>query len=188
MEARRRQKNIQRAAIAGVAVLLLLIGGYFAYTAITREEIGESFATSGVNNHISPEQTVDDYSTDPPTSGAHWGSVEQWGVHTEPVPNELQVHNLEHGGIVIQYDEETLPEDALQSLTDKVNSIPVKVILAPREGMEDPIVLTAWGRMLTLTEYDEAQVDDFIDAHIDNGPETIQSETQLLDRWRERND
>ncbi len=188
VEARRRQKNIQRLAIAGVAALILAIGGYYAYSAITHEEPGESFATSGVNDHVDPSQTVTDYNSNPPTSGQHWGSVADWGVHEEPVPNELQVHNLEHGGIVIQYNAETIDPVALQDLTDKVNEIPVKVILAPREGMTEPIVLTAWGRLLRLQEYDEGQVDDFIDAYIDEGPETIQSETQLLNRWRDRQD
>lgn len=188
IETRRRKKNIQRAAIAGVVALLLVIGGYYAYAAITHEEPGEAFATSGENNHIEQGQTVDDYTTDPPTSGRHWSNVARWGVYTEPVPNEQQVHSLEHGGIVIQYDAERIQQDALQDLTDKVNEIPVKVILAPRDGMAAPITLTAWGRMLELQEYDEAQVDAFIDAYIDEGPETIQEETQLLDRWRERND
>ena len=188
IEARRRQKNTQRGIVAGVALLVLAIGGYFAYAAITREELGETFQTSGVNEHVAADQTVSDYNSNPPTSGLHWSTIGPWGVQDAPVANEQQVHNMEHGGVVIQYDAATLPADALQDLKDKVNEIPTKVVLAPREGMDSPIALTSWGRMLKLQAYDEAQIDGYIDLYIDKGPEKIQAETQLLERWRERRD
>ncbi len=52
--------------------------------------------------------TIVKYNSNPPTSGSHYpvttGTVPApTGVHTSPIQNEIQVHNLEHGHIGIQY-------------------------------------------------------------------------------------
>src|SRR5262249_14496555 len=40
----------------------------------------------------------------PPTSGQHWGNTwADWQMYDKPVPPEVFVHNLEHGGIVLLY-------------------------------------------------------------------------------------
>ena len=39
----------------------------------------------------------------PPTSGRHFYQWVLWGDYTEPVPLIKEVHNLEHGGMIIQY-------------------------------------------------------------------------------------
>jgi hypothetical protein len=51
------------------------------------------------NQHIDVPQTFDDYNSTPPTSGPHYGQLAAWGVHEQPLPNELQIHNLEDGGV-----------------------------------------------------------------------------------------
>ena len=43
------------------------------------------------------------YNSDPPTSGPHLPHIAPWGVHTRPITRELQVHNLEDGGVVVNY-------------------------------------------------------------------------------------
>lgn len=178
---RRRQKQIQRIAIAAAAVVVLLVGGVFLYRAITNEEPGRFVQAPSVNSHVPDGQQVTNYTTDPPTSGQHWGSVAPWGVHSEPVPNELQVHNLEHGGVVMQYNCDDCPE--IQAVLEEIaNSCSVKLITAPRPGMEHTIAVTAWERILTLDEMDREQIDRFIDAYADKGPERIQSESQAWQR------
>ena len=44
------------------------------------------------------------YNSNPPTSGPHLPYIAPWGVHTEPISKELQVHNLEDGGVMVQYN------------------------------------------------------------------------------------
>ena len=43
------------------------------------------------------------YNSDPPTSGPHMPGIAPWGFYDKPIPKEYQVHNLEDGGVVIQY-------------------------------------------------------------------------------------
>ena len=40
----------------------------------------------------------------PPTSGPHYSQLADWGIHDEPISNELQVQNLEDGGVMVQYN------------------------------------------------------------------------------------
>src|SRR5258706_7161780 len=82
------------------------------------------------------------YNSDPPTSGPHLPYIAPWGVHVRPIPRELQVHNLEDGGVVVQYGCEC--PDVVTRLRDIVNRYDRHVILAPYPGMQSRIWLTAW--------------------------------------------
>ncbi len=46
-----------------------------------------------------------------------------------------------------------------------------KLIANPRVGMDSPLILTAWGRMLKLNNIDQGQINDFIHYFRNNGPE-----------------
>ena len=43
------------------------------------------------------------YNSFPPSSGPHFQTPAPWGIYEEPIKQTILVHNLEHGGIVIQY-------------------------------------------------------------------------------------
>jgi hypothetical protein len=117
------------------------------------------------NQHIGPEAvgTVT-YNSTPPTSGPHLGQVAQWGVHSEPIPNELQVHNLEDGGVMVQYDCEDCDE-LVNQLAGVVRRYHEAVILAPYPDMPNRIALTAWGRIDAFDEFDEERIVSFIEAY-----------------------
>jgi len=121
-------------------------------------------------NHLPDGQRYAGYNSNPPTSGPHWASPASWGVYREPLADETLVHNLEHGGVWISY------KDAKDTdLADKLAAIARryrKVVLAPRPADDAPIALAAWGRLLKLQAFDEAQIVAFIDAyHGKTGPE-----------------
>lgn len=181
-QARRRQKRIRTVALIVVAVLVLGAVSVFAYQSITYEEPGETVADLG-GGHVPDGTIVEDYNTDPPTSGQHYAQTARWGVHEEPVPNENQVHNLEHGGIVIQYND-SVSEEQVSELESIVNQCDVKLLLAPRPDMEQPIAVTAWTHYQNFDQVDREAIQDFIDAHVDEGPERIASES---DRWDDCN-
>src|SRR5436853_7716893 len=69
------------------------------------------------------------YNSDPPTSGPHLPYIAPWGVHTRLIQRELQVHNLEDGGVIVQYNCEC-PE-LVARLRDVVDTYGQQVILAP---------------------------------------------------------
>jgi hypothetical protein len=179
-ESRKRQQRIQKLAIGAIAVVLIAAVGFWAFRTITNDPPGESVGNQG-GGHVANDVTVDSYNSDPPTSGEHWASTTSWGIHDEPVPNELQVHNLEHGGIVIQYNS-SVSDEEINQLEQIVAQCNVKLLLAPRPDMTQRIAVTAWTWKLDLDVVDTVQINDFISAHVNNGPERIPTESQLLDR------
>ncbi len=112
------------------------------------------------------------YNTTPPTSGWHYATTARWGVHSNPIPDELQVHNLEHGGIMVQYSCADCPELVAQ-LEGVVKRYRSKVILAPYPDMPARIALTAWGSIAELEDFDEGAIVRFIETYRNKGPERV---------------
>jgi hypothetical protein len=112
-----------------------------------------------------------DYGAEFPTSGPHDPSPIEPGFYKGPLPSERLVHSLEHGNIVIYYDE---PADAAMSLirdwTDKYSGDWDGVIALPREGLGERIVLTSWQHRLELPKMD-VRASFFVDAFRGRGPE-----------------
>ena len=168
---RARRARRQRAWIVGaaLAVVAVALGGYFAYRAAATLP-GAPVASQG-NQHIQSESTPHlEYSTDPPTSGPHLPYIAPWGVHTTPIAKELQVHNLEDGGVMVQYNCDC--PDLVAKLRAIVAHYDRQVILAPYPGIKSKIALTAWGRIDQFDEFDEPRITRFIDAYrgIDHHP------------------
>lgn len=147
-----------------MAVLALGLVGFVAWRGVSQPSPGQAVPSMG-NQHIGPEQvgTVL-YNSTPPTSGPHLGQLAAWGVHAEPIPNELQVHNLEDGGVMVQYNCEDCDE-LVDQLARIVRRYDEHVILAPYPEVDSRIALTAWTRIDKFDEFDEARVETFIEAY-----------------------
>ena len=161
--ARRPRPRRRRTVIAvAAAVVASVVVGYFAYRAQANLP-GVSLPDQG-NLHIaSADSPHEPYNSDPPTSGPHLPYIAPWGVHTRPIVRELQVHNLEDGGVLVQYNCEC--PDLVAKLKAIVQRFDRHVILAPYPGMKHTIALTAWTRIDTLAEFDEGRVTRFIEAY-----------------------
>jgi hypothetical protein len=125
---------------------------------------GKVVATLG-NEHIeAPSSPHLPYNSDPPTSGPHVPYIAKWGVHKQPVEKEIQVHNLEDGGVMVQYNCQKCDDliAKLEALTSEFNHI----IVAPYPTGKFVIALTAWGRIDTLDGLDEARIRRFIKAYM----------------------
>lgn len=158
--ARRRRVQIVGGA---VGVVLVAVAAYFAYRAVATQP-GIRVASQG-NEHIASEATPHvSYSTAPPTSGPHLPYIAPWGVHTTPIARELQVHNLEDGGVLVQYDCDC--PDLVAKLRPIVERHDRHVILAPYPGMKSRIALTAWQRIDEFDDFDEKRITRFIDAYV----------------------
>ena len=149
--------------VALIVVVIIAVGvGYFAYRA-TADLPGVKMPDQG-NRHL---QTAVDpheaYNSNPPTSGPHLPYIAPWGVHTRPIQRELQVHNLEDGGVVVQYNCDC--PDLAARLGDLVRQYDKHVIVAPYPEMASTIALTAWTRIETLSAFDEKRIRRFIEAY-----------------------
>lgn len=173
--------------LGGAAILLLLIAGVIYFNVRSAIPVaGEQKHNTQGNAHITSDQrNTFVYNSTPPTSGPHYGSLAQWGIHREPVPYELLLHNLEDGGVVIYYQcgdagcDET--RSALEAIVEPYDRADQHVVLAPNEplwsdgvsshsDMGAPIAVTAWSRLLTLDTVDEERIQAFIGKYmgIDN--------------------
>ena len=160
-------------AIAVVIVAAVLIARQLG----VGESAGRYIAGGGVGQHVPVGQSIA-YPSYPPTSGQHAESATTWGLHTEPVTDELAVHNLEHGGVVISHN--NIPADDLSKITALLRSYPrdqygeVKLVIRPYDKIAPgTIVLTAWNWIDELTVYDEARIKAFMDAHLNKCCESV---------------
>ena len=165
-----------RTLLLGLIGLVILTGaGYWAYDRWTAGSPGE-FVPSLGNRHVAPtEMGLVTYNSDPPTSGPHLPYIASWGVSETSIPKELQVHNLEDGGVLVQYNCAQTGQEC-RTLVEKLAQIVRRydhAILAPYPGMSHKIALTAWSRIDKFNEFDEARIVRFIEAyiHIDHHPQ-----------------
>lgn len=163
-EARARAKQRQRMIWIGAGVLVAALLGAGLVWLANRPEPGEFLPSLG-NNHIEEGQRFTDYNSTPPTSGPHYGAIAPWGISSEPIPNERQVHNLEDGGVMVQYNCPDGCDDLVEQLSAIVRRYDDHVILAPYPDMESRIALTAWQRIDLLEEFDEGRILSFINAY-----------------------
>ncbi|MSQ23344.1 MAG: DUF3105 domain-containing protein [Chloroflexi bacterium] len=178
-ELRGRQFRMAAYIAAGVAVLVAIVVGMVLSS---RTQPGRTVSLQGAE-HIEKGAQHVAYNSKPPTSGPHWNiggeAPANWGIYEIPIADEAQIHNLEHGGIMIQYNcNDCL--DLVSQLQDFYNRyvpahrIPLfpsssKIVIAPYPDMPTRITLTAWGRIDTFDAYDEDRIVKFVDAFREKG-------------------
>ena len=129
------------------------------------------------------------YNSDPPTSGMHFEKFTDALINTKPLPKYIQVHVLEHGNVLLQYNctcpdiagalaqiassynNRQLPAGSAEFTPDIVQTIEENgsgVIVAPYPGMKSKIALTAWTRLQTFNAIDQASMVRFINAYLTN--------------------
>lgn len=130
----------------------------------------ESFPDEG-QKHVEPGEPVD-YAKDFPTSGPHDPTPVGPGVYAEAQRPEQLVHSLEHGNIVIYYDQpNSKTMQTLQGWADEFTGDWDGVVVTPKPGLGKRIVLTAWTKQLNQTEFDPQAAASFIDEYRGRGPE-----------------
>ena len=156
--------------MAGVAIVIVAVV-LVARTLGIGVNAGRYVPGGGVGQHVPVGQTVA-YDSYPPTSGTHAASPTTWGLHTEPVADEVAVHNLEHGGVVVSQN--NISADDLAKLRALLTSYPkdqygeVKLLIRPYDKVPaGTFTLTAWNWIdERLTAYDDVRVRAFLDAHL----------------------
>lgn len=115
-------------------------------------EAVETFADMGTE-HLAVGAPAPEYNSDPPTSGPHDEVPAPCGIYRQPVPDGAQLHSMEHGAVVVQYDPD-LPEDQIAELEGINWSSADEVIVAPRPDSPAAVVLTSWTKRLLLDAVD----------------------------------
>lgn len=175
-----KKNRIKRYSLILSVCFPILAGGYLIFRQINKPLPG-LFVPSQGNKHLQNiSEAHEAYNSLPPTSGSHLGSKANWGITATPIPDELQIHNLEDGGVMVQYNctsgndtaTEATPsaqeQDACQRLIDQLANIvekyPDKVVLAPYPRLDSRIALTAWTRIDKFGDFDESRIVMFIEA------------------------
>ena len=112
----------------------------------------------------------------PPLSGGHNEYWADWGVYNKPIPYKHQLHNLEHGGVVIHYGTE-VPVDGVNALRTLWAKSPAFLIVVPDSNAKypkDAVVVGSQQRWLVCKPFVPSQVsavEAFIDEYRGRGPE-----------------
>ena len=117
--------------------------------------------------HVLPGQDVPEYTSDPPTSGAHYSLPPPNGAVDQAIDRPLQVTALEGGMVLVQHRDLSEADIAeLEALGSP------QVIVAPNPDQDDPVVLTAWITKQSCSGVDVDEVQTFIDEQQGRGPGT----------------
>ena len=170
--------------IAGSGVVLLAAVLLFLRFAGGGTDVAQAMTQAGCTFESPPNQgrrhtsnLNDDaeHNSFPPTSGIHHDFPAIFGIYERPL-NQLQVlHNLEHGGIAIQYGSR-VPDSAVNGIARFYREDANGMIAAPLPRLGDKIALTAWTHIATCTQFDEGAFTTFRDAYRYKGPERFPRE------------
>ena len=164
-------------AFAGLVILLVagLVAVAVAFAASTTTA-GKSSLPDGTkvfteqdHSHVSGTVTYDHV---PPVGGPHNPVQLNCGIYVIPVPNENAVHSMEHGAVWITFDP-NLPSDQVAALQRLVETHYVGteryLILSPYSGIPSPIVASAWGYQLGVSQASDPRLIQFIEAFAGGG-------------------
>ncbi|NEE35150.1 DUF3105 domain-containing protein, partial [Streptomyces sp. SID7982] len=112
-----------------------------------------------------------DYPMNPPVGGDHnqvWMNCNA-DVYTQEIPKENAVHSLEHGAVWVTYNDKASDAD-IEALTKKVKATPYS-LMSPVKDQKDPLMLSAWGKQVTVKNASDDRVDQFFTKYV-QGPQT----------------
>ena len=123
-------------------------------------------------NHTQNINAKIKYDSYPPTSGTHYYDPARWGNYPTPLAPVQEVHNLEHGGIVIQYGNQVSSGD-VDKLQSYYDDDPNGILMAPLPGLGKYIAATAWTHVLSCGKFDKSALDKFKKKYRYKGPEKL---------------
>ncbi len=142
----------------------VILGAMIAFVAIGRGDDSGGTTTSGISSanctektypglapaHLQSPDAKTNYNSYPPASGPHFQTPAPWNIYEDPIKQTILVHNLEHGGVVVQYGPD-VSEDDVEKVRSFWEDDPNGLVVAPNPRLDSRIVLTAWN----APEYEE---------------------------------
>jgi hypothetical protein len=129
----------------GLAVALgfVLFGGSGSAQALSDAGCAvQTFKAQG-QQHVQELPKGFKYNSFPPTSGPHNPVPAPFDFYDEPVEELRLVHNLEHGGVVVQYGR-GVPADQVEELRAWWRSDPDGIVVASLPALGQTISFAAW--------------------------------------------
>jgi Protein of unknown function (DUF3105) len=143
---------------------------------------------------LAADDTSEDWNTDPPTSGPHFGfdanqnlGTVIWGAYEEPIQLARIVHNLEHGGVYIFYGDR-VRDPVIAELRAFYDDHENGTVLAPYPKLGNQIALGAWNLnddgsekayLAKCRNFDEDAFSAFFSAFQFKGPERFPASSLL---------
>ena len=159
--------------------------------AVTAAATTAGCQVNAFNSEANPQDHIDGESAAvqslPPVSGAHNEFWADWGVYNEPIPYKHQLHNLEHGGVVIHYGTEVSVE-GVNAVRDLWAKSPAFLIVVPDSNPnfpKDAVVATSQQRWMVCKPFKPEQVsalEVYIDEYRGRGPEPARANNVGQDR------
>ncbi|MER7048313.1 MULTISPECIES: DUF3105 domain-containing protein [Streptomyces] len=190
IEAMRRaeQSRERRSRIITIAVSGLVVAGLvgFGVYVLNKESEQQEQRVALAKKPIKAEKSWDakklgrnhvkeavSYPQTPPVGGDHnqaWLNCDR-NVYKEAVPNENAVHSLEHGAVWVTYNDKASKDD-VKKLEEKVKETSYSFI-SPVQDQADPLMLTAWGKQVSVDGADDKRVLQFFEKYVqgDQTPE-----------------
>lgn len=157
-------------------VIISAVGYGFYLLAQSTTPKGDDFSKSiplMEATHITKEASLPEYTSNPPSSGPHYGQTTRSGFRDELISDQNIIHNLEHGDVWITYHPR-VSDMVKESLKQFAGA---KVIITPREANDTDIAIVAWGRLDTFNiesgDLPEQRIKDFIKRYANKGPERV---------------
>ncbi|MDN3296295.1 DUF3105 domain-containing protein [Streptomyces ficellus] len=180
-KARERRNRIITITLSTVVVAGLVgFGGYVLTKENEEQEQQEAAAKAPIQdekswdakklgrNHVTTPVT---YPMKPPVGGDHhqvWMNCDR-NVYKKPVPEVNAVHSLEHGAVWVTYNDKA-PAADVKKLEEKVGKTSYS-FMSPVKEQAGPIMLSAWGKQVTVDGADDPRVDAFFTKYV-QGPQT----------------
>ncbi|MFF5424427.1 MULTISPECIES: DUF3105 domain-containing protein [unclassified Streptomyces] len=180
-QARERRNRILTIGIASVVVLGLVGFGTVVLKKKADEDAAKEAAAKAPiaaekswdpkklgRNHV---ETPVKYDTKPPVGGDHhpvWMNCDG-DVYKKPIPETNAVHSLEHGAVWVTYSKKASAAD-VEKLEKKVDGT-TYTLMSPVDDQPGAIMLSAWGKQVTVDGADDPRVDAFFTKYV-KGPQT----------------
>ncbi|WP_326591156.1 DUF3105 domain-containing protein [Streptomyces sp. NBC_01294] len=175
----RRNKAIAITASSAIVVGLVGFGAWVLIDQKQDEQRKKEAVETARKNPVSGEQTWDaknlgrnhvetpvKYEMNPPVGGDHhprWMNC-NGDVYKNPVPEVNAVHSLEHGAVWVTYNEKAAKAE-VDKLAATVGKTPY-TLMSPVKEQAGAIMLSAWGKQLTVDTADDPRVAQFFTKYV----------------------
>ena len=191
LKSKRRRERTRNILIGGVIAVAVVAGLTWLATQSRARDSGETVPIPQVQAieempeiaHVAEGTDPGPYNSDPPTSGKHYATqafadfIDEDGLESfGEFPAGYLLHSLEHGYVVFSYNCDVLSDTECDELKDEIQQVMssvgnFKVIAIPWPSIEEPVVMTSWGRLLRFEEFDTDIAEQYVKNFRNQAPE-----------------